>query len=103
MNLYMNKAYAKAATACRRRNPCNRATLDIPEVLETATEEVKKERGIVMRSREISNPLDVSQTPSPRDLLTTGSGRLAGGADAVDQLEKCAGALNYEGLQLVRL
>ena len=53
----MNLTYTKAAAARRGWNPFNKATLDNPEVLETATEEVKKERDIVLRSGWIGNPL----------------------------------------------
>ena len=82
--------------ARRGWNPFKKATLDNPKVLEAAMEEVKKERDIVLRSRGIGNPLAMPQPQSQRDLLTTGSGRLAGGDAAVDQLEECAAALNYE-------
>ena len=75
----------------------------MPEILETATEEVKKERDIVLRSRGINNPLAVPPPPTQRDLLTTGSGRLAGGAAAADELLECSAELNYTGFTTTKV
>ena len=75
----------------------------MPEILETATEEVKKERDIVLRSRGINNPLAVPLPPTQRDLLTTGSGRLAGGAAAADELRECSAELNYTGFTTTKI
>ena len=42
MNSFMILAFAEAVLARRGWNPFNRARLDMPEILETATEEVKR-------------------------------------------------------------
>ena len=103
MHCSMKLAFAEAALARRGWSPFNRATLDMPEILETATEEVKKERDIVLRSRGINNPLAVPPPPTQRDLLTTGSGRLAGGAAAADELQECSAELNYTGFTTTKV
>ena len=78
-------------------SPFNRATLDEPEILKTATEQVQKERDAVLRRRGINDPLAAPPPPTQRDLLTTGSGFLAGGAAAANNLQQSAADLNYSG------
>ena len=97
MESFMNRAYAQAALARRGWSPFNRATLNEPEILKTATEQVQKERDAVLRCRGINDPLAAPPPPTQRDLLTTGSGFLAGGAAAANNLQQSAADLDYLG------
>ena len=94
---FVNSACAEAALAHRGFRPFNRNPLDVPAILRTAPEETQRERATVLRSRGIDDPLAAPLPPTQRDLLTTGSGLLAGGAAAANQLHQAAATLNYSG------
>ena len=55
--IYEYRIYAEAALSRRGRNPFNRATLGIPEVLETPTEEVKKSTTLFCAARGLAIPM----------------------------------------------
>ena len=92
---FLDVVFAQAALARRGWNPYNRATLDDPQILVTATDELQKERDIVLHSCIIDNSSTAPALPTQRDLLMTGSGHFAGGAAAA--LEESVGELNYTG------
>ena len=94
---FANKEHTKRALALRGWNPPNRACLDHAEILETAPEEVKKERARILKNRQHvpqAKSRAVLPPPSETDLLTVGSGRLLGGASASSMIASTAQNLN---------
>ena len=91
---FANIAYAKSALAIRGMYPFNRNYLDPPEILSTASEDTQAERMAVLRSRGQASNLDGMGIASQRDLLATGSGLLAGGAGASEQLQDTLRTVN---------
>ena len=99
LNPFMNSAYTEAALAQRGFNPFNRNPLNVPVILRTATAIIQQERDIVLHSQGTNNPPATPPPPTQHDLLTTGYGRLAGGAAAADELQQSAARLNIPNLQ----
>ena len=97
MNSFMNTAYAEATLARRGQNPFNRAPLDHPQILSTAPEAVQQERTKILQSRGVNTAIAVPAPPTQRDLLSTGSGRLAGGAAAAGAVQQSIEELNHTG------
>jgi len=71
-------------------NQFNRATLHVPEILTSAPEVVKKERTAVLRSRGVNSDTNAHIPSNQQNLLETGSGCLAGGPGAAEQLVRAA-------------
>ena len=97
MNSYMNIEYAQKALLRRGWWPYNRATLDDFRILGTASDDVQKERTLVLKSRGVSNSSDLLVPPTQRNLLETGSGRLAGGMNNAGEFAEAINSLNYSG------
>ena len=97
IKLFLDVICVQARIARRGWNQYNQATWDDPQILITTTDEVQKERDIVLRSRGIDNSSAAPAPPTQRDLLTTGSGHLAGEAATAGALEESVGELNYIG------
>ena len=93
---FADKPKTKKALAIRGWNPPNRACLDIAEILETAPKEVKEERAKILQSRgNLPNRRNaVLPPPTETDLLTVGSGRIAGGAAASQTISATTQHLN---------
>ena len=97
-NSFNNVTYAKSALARRGWAPFNRATLDDSEILPSAPREIQEQRSEVLLCRGVNlsaNPRFVP--PLQRDLLNTGSGRLAGGQTAESAFVESVESLNYSG------
>ena len=94
---FMVKKFGESAHCDRGWNPFNRAPLDDAEILASAPDAVKKERALVLQSRGIDSDTSANVPVSQRNLLETGSGRLAGGAAAAQEIAKAAQSLNLSG------
>ena len=97
MKSFMNTAYAEAALARRGQNPYNRAPLDHPQILSTAPKAVQQERTKILQSRGINTGVEMTAPPTQRDLLSTGSGRLAGGVAAAGAVQQSIEELDHTG------
>lgn len=97
MNSFMRTDFGKSALAVRGCYPFNRAPLDHPQILASAPEDVQKERAAVLQSRGAVSDISVHVPSSQRNLLETGSGRLAGGAAAAQEVVEAAQTLNATG------
>ena len=78
--------------------PYNQNTLDCAQILATAPDSVQEERASILRSRGIT--LDCTTRSvlySQQDLFAVGSGRLAGGADAGQQIANTVACVNLSG------
>jgi hypothetical protein len=83
MNSFMNVQHSQSALQHRGWNPFNKNSLDCPQILVTAPEDVQKESDTILRSRGITpNASTRNVLYSQQNLLEAGSGRLTGGADA---------------------
>jgi hypothetical protein len=83
MNSFMNVQHSQSALQHRGWNPFNKNSLDCPQILVTAPEDVQKESDTILRSRGITpNASTRIVLYSKQNLLKAGSGRLTGGADA---------------------
>ena len=80
IKLFLDILYDQAVLARRCWNPFNRVTLDDPQSLITATDEVQKERDIFLCSCRPDNSFAALAPTTQRDLLTTGSGHFVGGS-----------------------
>lgn len=89
----------KRALADRGLNPWNRAPLDDPVVLATATDSIQAERNEILTTRNLVNPSAAVPVPPTRmNLLQTGSGSLLGGeAAAAEAVAAAAQSLNTTG------
>jgi len=87
--------YAKKAISIRGWYPFNRAPLDLPEILSTAPEEVRKERVRILEARGVHSNVNAVVPPMEYNLLLSGSGALAGGAAVSDALAQTVTELNY--------
>ena len=97
MKSFMRLDWAQSALAHRGHHPYNRAPLDDPQILATAPDETQKERTRILRSRGVDNSVSMPAPPTQRDLLTTGSGHLAGGLAAAAAVSESIGELNHTG------
>ena len=83
MNSFMNVQHSQSALQHRGWNPFNKNSLDCPQILVTAPEDVQKESDTILLSRGITpNASTRNVLYSQQNLLEAGSGRLTGGADA---------------------
>lgn len=97
MNSFMNIEHAQKALLYRGWWPFNRATLDDFRILATASDEIQKERTIVLKSRGITKSSALQVPPTQRNLLESGSGQLAGGMSAAGEFVEAVNGLNYSG------
>jgi hypothetical protein len=100
MKSFMNSQYSTAALLHRGWNPNNGNSLDNVQILVTATEAVQNERNIVLQNcgKTHNASAHITTLYSKQNLLEFGSGRLAGGADAAQQITEPANSLNVLGL-----
>ena len=87
--------YAKKAISIRGWYPFNRAPLDLPEILSTAPEEVRKERVRILEARGVHSNFNTIVPPMEYNLLLSVSGALAGGAAVSNALAQTVTELNY--------
>ena len=97
MESFMRKDIGRRTNAHRGWNPFNRNTLDHPQILASAPEDVQQERKRVLASRGINTASNTYVPPSQLNLLETGSGQLAGGASAIQELARVTETLNFNG------
>jgi hypothetical protein len=99
MNSFINLQYSQSALLHRGWNPYNRNTLDCSQILVTAPEAMQKERDSILRSRSITPNTSSTRNViySQQSLLESGSGRLAGGADAAQRISETASSLDVSG------
>ena len=89
--------YGRATLVYRGWNPLNRATLDNPEILASASDDVQAERALVLGSRGTASNVGAYVPPNQMNLLETGSGCLAGGVAVRQELAQTIGSLNFNG------
>ena len=98
MKLFMNVAFTQSVLVTRGWNPYNRNTLDCAQILVTAPDSIQEERNGILRSRSITlDRTTRSVLYSQQDLLAVGSGRLARGADAGQQIANTIASVNLSG------
>ncbi len=102
MKSFMNSQYSSAALLHRGWNPYNRNSLDNVQILVTAPEAVQNECNIVLwgcgKTHNASVHITTLTLYSKQNLFEVGSGHLAGGADAAQQITETANSLNVSGL-----
>ena len=95
MDSYLKTEFAQAALLCRGAYPFNRATLDDPQILVTASNKVQAERAAILKSRGINLSTAVRMPATQRNLLETGSGHLAGGMASANEVAEGLCSLNF--------
>jgi hypothetical protein len=92
----MNSQYSQSALLHRDWYLYNKNTLDCTQILVTAPKTVQIEQNIVLQSHGLKPNASRYNTViySQKNLLEAGSGCLAGGADAAQQVAETASSLN---------
>jgi hypothetical protein len=96
-NSFMREEYGRKALVLRGWCPYNRNALDHPQILASAPQNIQTERTRVLNSRGADCSIAQFIPPQQQNLLECGSGELAGGVTASEELLEVIESLNYGG------